>query len=108
MNLDTANIPTVSRQELRDKIKQDKQQYAEQQKDQQVNIDEPGTHSKELNPYWKSGTGTGQSDAVWLPAVLAQFGSFMQQVFFCYLLGTQNIICLGHEFLASIHLLFLL
>ena len=61
MMLDSADIPSISRQELREKIKQDKLQYADNkaQPESQLNIDEPGQHERELNPYWKQGSGTG-------------------------------------------------
>lgn len=57
MTMSASEIPTVSRQELREKIKQDKLQYSEQKAQPELNIDEPGTHEKELNPYWKAGSG---------------------------------------------------
>lgn len=65
MMLDSADIPSISRQELREKIKQDKLQYAAENDpaaaaaQKALNIDEPGQHERELNPYWKHGTGTG-------------------------------------------------
>lgn len=58
MMMDSSLLPTVSRDELREKIKQDKLQYADVPKQPDV-TDEPGQHDKELNPYWKSGEKTG-------------------------------------------------
>jgi len=60
MSLDSASIPTISRLELREKIKQDKLQYADLEKEEKV-LDEPGAHEKELNPYWKSGSRQGDT-----------------------------------------------
>lgn len=49
------DIPTISREELRKSVLENKPEPAETARgDDYV----PGQHSKELNPYWKSGTGT--------------------------------------------------
>ncbi|XP_060068862.1 CWF19-like protein 2 [Ylistrum balloti] len=54
MDAPTDLIPLTSRQEIRERIKQDKEE-----KEKQKNLlDQPGQHALELNPYWKEG-GTG-------------------------------------------------
>ncbi|XP_013392570.1 CWF19-like protein 2 [Lingula anatina] len=53
MSEDFSFIPTTSREQLREQIKKEKEEQIPVSY-----LDQPGQHSRELNPYWKDG-GTG-------------------------------------------------